>query len=192
MSEPRSVSFSGSGPPETVLDPEPPDTVAALDDALAQAPADRRDAMRRSSRAGHGSSTVGRASVSTRKTMSTRTPRSASATTADSTACVRTAGAGRATSVGLIQRTAGSCGRSRVCNGSPLRSANRTKPNVLAVPPPTRSGLAADQTSHQVASRAREVRSAGGAAKCWGANTSGQLGLQRPVLFLTPVDVIRL
>src|SRR4051812_37413582 len=45
MSEPRSVSFSGSGPPETVLDPEPPDAVAALDDALAQAPADRRGAI---------------------------------------------------------------------------------------------------------------------------------------------------
>jgi len=45
MSEPRSVSFSGSGPPETVLDPEPPDAVAALDDALSRQPADRRDGI---------------------------------------------------------------------------------------------------------------------------------------------------
>jgi hypothetical protein len=45
MSEPRSVSFSGSGPPETVLDPEPREAVAALDAALATEPAERRDAI---------------------------------------------------------------------------------------------------------------------------------------------------
>jgi hypothetical protein len=45
MSEPRSVSFSGSGPPETVLDREPPDALAALEAALASEPADRRDAI---------------------------------------------------------------------------------------------------------------------------------------------------
>src|SRR5256886_1149821 len=37
--------MSGSGPPETVLDPEPADALAALDEALAQPPADRRDAV---------------------------------------------------------------------------------------------------------------------------------------------------
>jgi Protein of unknown function (DUF3151) len=45
MSEPRSVSFSGSGPPETVLDPEPDDALAALGAALARDPSDRRDAI---------------------------------------------------------------------------------------------------------------------------------------------------
>jgi hypothetical protein len=39
------VSFSGSGIPETVLDPEPADAVAALRDALAQPPHARRDAL---------------------------------------------------------------------------------------------------------------------------------------------------
>ena len=38
MSESRSVSFSGSGPPETVLDAEPADALAALDEALASDP----------------------------------------------------------------------------------------------------------------------------------------------------------
>jgi hypothetical protein len=45
VSESRSVSFSGSGPPETVLDPEPHDAIAALDAALAGEPGDRRDAI---------------------------------------------------------------------------------------------------------------------------------------------------
>jgi hypothetical protein len=45
MSESRSVSFSGSGPPETVLDPEPAAALAALDEALALDPGDRRDAI---------------------------------------------------------------------------------------------------------------------------------------------------
>ena len=34
MSEPRPVNLSGTGPPETVLDPEPADALAALRDAL--------------------------------------------------------------------------------------------------------------------------------------------------------------
>ena len=34
MSEPRPVSLSGSGPPETILDPEPVDALAALAGAL--------------------------------------------------------------------------------------------------------------------------------------------------------------
>jgi hypothetical protein len=34
MSEPRPVSLSGTGPPETILDPEPPDALAALALAL--------------------------------------------------------------------------------------------------------------------------------------------------------------
>jgi tetratricopeptide (TPR) repeat protein len=44
MSE-HSVSLSSSGPPETILDPEPPDARAALQHALAQAPDERRDAL---------------------------------------------------------------------------------------------------------------------------------------------------
>ena len=39
------MSFSGSGPPETVLDPEPPEARAALEEALSAEPADRRDAI---------------------------------------------------------------------------------------------------------------------------------------------------
>jgi hypothetical protein len=39
------VSLTTSGPPETVLDPEPPDAVAALEAALAQAGGARRDAL---------------------------------------------------------------------------------------------------------------------------------------------------
>jgi len=34
MSEPRPLNLSGAGPPETVLDPEPPDARAALSSAL--------------------------------------------------------------------------------------------------------------------------------------------------------------
>jgi len=45
MSEGRPVSFSGSGPPETVLDAEPADALAALEGALTSEPADRRDAI---------------------------------------------------------------------------------------------------------------------------------------------------
>src|SRR5262249_44918742 len=45
MPEPRPVSFSGSGPPETVLDPEPPEARTALEEALSAEPADRRDAI---------------------------------------------------------------------------------------------------------------------------------------------------
>lgn len=41
MSEPRPVNLSTTGPPETVLDPEPADVLAALASALAE-PEDRR------------------------------------------------------------------------------------------------------------------------------------------------------
>ena len=44
MSE-HSVSMSSSGPPETILDPEPQDARVALQHALAQAPDARRDAL---------------------------------------------------------------------------------------------------------------------------------------------------
>jgi hypothetical protein len=39
------VSFSSQGIPQTVLEPEPPDALRALDDALAQPAATRRDAV---------------------------------------------------------------------------------------------------------------------------------------------------
>lgn len=39
------VSLSRSGPPETVLDPEPPDAVAALTDALTAPESRRREAV---------------------------------------------------------------------------------------------------------------------------------------------------
>ncbi|WP_419919451.1 DUF3151 family protein [Candidatus Poriferisocius sp.] len=39
------VSLSRSGPPETILDPEPPLAVAALEEALAQTEDRRRDAV---------------------------------------------------------------------------------------------------------------------------------------------------
>jgi len=41
----RPVEMTASGPPETVLDAEPFDAVAALDDALARPEAERRDAV---------------------------------------------------------------------------------------------------------------------------------------------------
>jgi len=41
----RPVQFMSSGPPETVLDPEPADALSALADALAGPDADRRDAV---------------------------------------------------------------------------------------------------------------------------------------------------
>ncbi len=41
----RPVQFMSSGPPETVLDPEPSEALAALADALAGPEADRRDAV---------------------------------------------------------------------------------------------------------------------------------------------------
>ena len=45
MSDSRPIDLSASGPPETVLDPEPDDARAALADALAQGSASRRDAV---------------------------------------------------------------------------------------------------------------------------------------------------
>lgn len=45
MSDPRPVSLSTSGPPETVLDREPADALDALDAALAQPRDVRRDAV---------------------------------------------------------------------------------------------------------------------------------------------------
>lgn len=41
------IGFSASGPPETVLEPAPPDARTALDDAVATAPAERKDAVAR-------------------------------------------------------------------------------------------------------------------------------------------------
>ena len=45
MSDSRPVNLSASGPPETVLDPEPAEARAALADALAQPEASSRDAL---------------------------------------------------------------------------------------------------------------------------------------------------
>ena len=45
MSEPRPVHLSASGPPETVLDPEPAEALDALSAALAEPLAQRRDAV---------------------------------------------------------------------------------------------------------------------------------------------------
>ena len=45
MSEPRPVNLTPQGPPSTVLDVEPADALAALDEALARPAADRRDAI---------------------------------------------------------------------------------------------------------------------------------------------------
>lgn len=44
MSE-QPVTMSGSGPPETILDAEPADALAALSEALVAPPAERRDAI---------------------------------------------------------------------------------------------------------------------------------------------------
>ncbi len=45
MSEPRPVSFSGSAPPETILDDEPAAALAALEAALAEPAEHRREAV---------------------------------------------------------------------------------------------------------------------------------------------------
>jgi len=45
VSDSRPVNLSASGPPETVLDPEPPDALAALADALSLDDSSRRDAV---------------------------------------------------------------------------------------------------------------------------------------------------
>lgn len=45
MSDQHPVQLTPSGPPETVLEPEPADALAALDDALATADDQRRDAV---------------------------------------------------------------------------------------------------------------------------------------------------
>jgi hypothetical protein len=45
MAEPRPVTFSASGPPETVLDAEPGAARDALDAAMALDPSQRRDAV---------------------------------------------------------------------------------------------------------------------------------------------------
>lgn len=45
MSDARPVSFSGSAPPETILDDEPAAALAALEAALSEEPERRRDAV---------------------------------------------------------------------------------------------------------------------------------------------------
>ena len=45
MPDERPVNLSASGPPSTVLEPEPPEALAALAGALARPPAERRDAV---------------------------------------------------------------------------------------------------------------------------------------------------
>jgi hypothetical protein len=45
MSDSSPVHLTPSGPPETVLDPEPAESLAALEAALASAPDERRDAV---------------------------------------------------------------------------------------------------------------------------------------------------
>ena len=45
MSDSRPVNLTTSGPPETVLDAEPPDVLQALDAALARPADERRDAV---------------------------------------------------------------------------------------------------------------------------------------------------
>lgn len=45
MSDVKPVQLSSSGPPSTVLDPEPPEALAALDAALAEPSTNRRDAV---------------------------------------------------------------------------------------------------------------------------------------------------
>jgi len=45
MSEQHPVSLTSSGPPRTVLDAEPVDALAALQEALGRPPAERRDAV---------------------------------------------------------------------------------------------------------------------------------------------------
>ena len=45
MSDQRPVNLSSQGPPSTVLDSEPRDALAALEDALASPEGDRRDAI---------------------------------------------------------------------------------------------------------------------------------------------------
>ena len=45
MSDPRPVNLTSQGPPSTVLDTEPADALAALEEALARPEAERRDAI---------------------------------------------------------------------------------------------------------------------------------------------------
>ncbi|MBK9178167.1 MAG: DUF3151 family protein [Acidimicrobiales bacterium] len=45
MADQRPVTLSSEGPPETVLDPEPPEVLAALADAMAAPAAERRAAV---------------------------------------------------------------------------------------------------------------------------------------------------
>jgi hypothetical protein len=45
MSDARPVHLTPSGPPETVIDPEPPEALAALEEALSRPEADRRGAV---------------------------------------------------------------------------------------------------------------------------------------------------
>ena len=45
MSDPRPVNLTSQGPPSTVLDIEPADALAALEEALARPEAERRDAI---------------------------------------------------------------------------------------------------------------------------------------------------
>ena len=82
------VNLTPSGPPETVLDPESADALAALGDRARRA-ARRRAATRspRWWRAGPASSTPGPGSAGTRATTSRRTRTSGWATTAASTGC---------------------------------------------------------------------------------------------------------
>ena len=121
------ISFS-PGLPETVLDPEPADALAALA-RRARRPRVRaaRRRLRRSSDAGPASSTAGPASVSSPATRSRATPAPGSATTGASTASASRDGAARATCAGSTRPTAASCAPSTACASAAARSARPTK-----------------------------------------------------------------
>ena len=111
------VNLSASGPPETVLDPEPAD-------APSDWPRPRRSTARPAGRpcpsvvADHPRCLrPGPAWASWPETTSRPTPPSASATTAGSIDCGPTAGGARATSAGTTPRTRASSGRSPASAG---------------------------------------------------------------------------
>ena len=140
---PARSAFSAAVCPRPCSTPSPPTRWPRSAAALAQ-PGGRRGATRcrRSSPAGPGSSTAGRASASSPATPSRRTRASGSATTAASTGCARRAGAARATCAGSTRPTGASSARSTACAQRGRRDRRGRRGGALRrVPPPARPGL---------------------------------------------------
>lgn len=123
----RPVNLNPSGPPETILDPEPAATESALEAALSRPTDEQRRAVADVVAANPGACRRGPSWVTGAVTTSSRTPTTASATTAGWTGSGPRAGGAAATCGGRTPPTGGSCGPSPGCEPWRRKSERSTR-----------------------------------------------------------------